>query len=83
MVFDGSFFKVKQIQLGYKLPQKLLSKAGIDKARFYISLDDWFVFTKYPGMDPEASAGSTSAMGMDKGAYPTSKKTVFGINISF
>jgi TonB-linked SusC/RagA family outer membrane protein len=84
MVYDGSFFKVKQIQLGYSLPQKLLKKAFISNLRVYVSLDDFFVFTKYPGFDPEASAGaSISAMGIDKGAYPSSRKTVIGVNLSF
>lgn len=82
-VFDGSFFKIKQIQFGYNLPQRWLKKAAISSLRLYVSLDDWFTFTSYPGMDPEASAGSTSSMGLDKGAYPISKKTLFGVNISF
>ena len=52
-------------------------------ARFYISLDDYFTLTSYPGFDPEASSGSTSAMGMDKGSFPPSKKLVFGVNLAF
>jgi hypothetical protein len=84
MVFDGSFFKIKQIQLGYSLPKAWLQKAFINNLRAYISLDDFFTFTSYPGFDPEASAGAAiSAMGVDKGSYPTSKKIVFGINIEF
>lgn len=82
-IFDASFFKIKQLQIGYRLPSSLLSKLKVDNCRVYTSLDDWFVFTKYPGMDPEASAGSTSALGVDKGAYPIAKKLVFGINLSF
>ncbi|MDR2802563.1 MAG: TonB-dependent receptor, partial [Prevotellaceae bacterium] len=84
MVFDGSFFKVKQIQLGYTLPKAWLQKAFIGNVRAYVSLDDFFTFTSYPGFDPEASAGAAiSAMGVDKGSYPTSKKIVFGVNIEF
>jgi TonB-linked SusC/RagA family outer membrane protein len=83
VIFDGSYFKIKQIQIGYTLPQQLVRKAFISSMRMYVSFDDWFVFTKYPGMDPESSAGSTSAMGVDKGSYPTSKKAVFGINVTF
>lgn len=83
VIFDGSFFKVKQIQLGYSLPQNLIKKVRMNNLRMYVSFEDWFVLTKYPGMDPEASAGSTSAMGIDKGSYPTSKKAVFGINVTF
>lgn len=81
-IFDGSFFKIKQIQIGYSIPQKL-SKGFLSNSRIYLSLDDWFTFTKYPGMDPEASAGSTSALGVDKGSYPISRKAVVGINLTF
>ena len=83
MIYDGSYFKFKQIQLGYTLPKNLLSKAGISHTRLYVSLDDFFTITKYPGFDPEASANSTTGMGVDKGAYPTSKKVVLGLNIEF
>jgi hypothetical protein len=84
-VFDGSFFKIKQIQLGYSVPTKLLSKVKISKLRAYVSLDDWFTFTKYPGLDPEVSAYQSAAngIGVDYGSYPISKKLVFGVNISF
>ena len=81
-VFDGSYFKIKQLQLGYTLPKKFLEKIAINSLRLYVSLDDWFVFTKYPGFDPEVSV-SSSGLGIDYGQYPTIKKTVFGLNISF
>ena len=54
----------------------------IDQLRIYASMDDWFTFTKYPGFDPEI-IGAGASMGVDKGNYPTSKKVVFGVNISF
>ena len=83
MVYDGSYFKIKQIQLGYTLPKKLINKVALSHARVYASLDDFFTFSKYPGFDPEASANATSGMGIDKGSYPTSKKVVLGLNIEF
>ena len=83
MVYDGSYFKIKQIQLGYTLPKNLLKKVAINHARIYASLDDYFTFSSYPGFDPEASANSTTGMGIDKGSYPTSKKIVFGLNVEF
>lgn len=83
MVYDGSYFKIKQIQLGYNLPKPLLKKVAINSLRLYVSLDDFFTFTKYPGFDPEASANATSGMGIDKGAYPMSKKVVMGFNLEF
>ena len=83
MVYSGNYFKFKQIQLGYTLPKNLLSKVGISHARVYGSLDDFFTISSYPGFDPEASANALSGMGIDKGAYPTSKKVVLGFNIEF
>lgn len=83
LVYDGSYFKFKQIQLGYSIPQHLLEKIHISHLRIYASLDDFFTFTKYPGFDPEAAANATAGMGVDKGAYPCSKKVVFGFNIEF
>jgi TonB-linked SusC/RagA family outer membrane protein len=82
VVFDGSFFRIKQIQFGYTLPKPLISKAGINKLRLYCSLDDFFTFSSYPGFDPEVS-GSGSSMGVDKGYYPSSRKVVFGLNLTF
>ena len=84
-VYDASFFKIKQIQLGYTLPRKLVKKIAMSSLRAYVSLDDWFTFTKYPGLDPETShvGSSASGLGVDYGSYPISKKLVFGVNVSF
>ena len=83
-VFDGSFFKIKQIQLGYTLPKQITQKALISDLRFFVSLDDYFTFTKYPGADPEtASLNSSTSRGVDSGSYPTTKKVVFGVNLTF
>ena len=83
MIYDGSYFKIKQIQLGYTLPKSLLGKVGVSHVRVYGSLDDFFTFSGYPGFDPEAATNATTGMGVDKGAYPTSKKVVLGFNIEF
>lgn len=86
-VFDASFFKIKQMQLGYTVPRNILKKVALSSLRAYVSLDDWFTFTKYPGLDPETSAmgssGNGSGLGIDFGSYPISKKLVFGVNVSF
>ena len=83
VVFDGSFFKIKQIQLGYTLPGRFTSKFLVNQLRFYISMDDWITFTKYPGYDPEVTTNAGYALGVDKGSYPISRKLVFGINLTF
>lgn len=83
-IFDGSYFKFKQIQLGYTVPAKYTRKALISDLRFSISLDDYFTITSYPGADPEtASYNSGDSRGMDSGTYPTTKKMVFGVNLTF
>jgi TonB-linked SusC/RagA family outer membrane protein len=82
VVFDGSYAKIKQIQLGYTLPQSFTRKFKVDNLRIYGSLDDWFTFSNYPGFDPEVT-GTGSSLGVDKGSYPTAKKVVFGVNITF
>ena len=83
-LFDGSYFKIKQIQLGYTLPKKFTQKFLVKNLRVYASLDDFFTFSSYPGCDPEtATVGSHNGMGYDAGSYPTSKKVVFGVNITF
>lgn len=82
-VFNGDFFKIKQIQLGYTLPARLTKKVFVERLRLYASLDDWFCFTKYPGLDPEVSASVLGGMGVDYGNYPATRKTVFGLSITF
>jgi len=82
MVFDGSYFKIKQIQLGYSLPKGILKRIAIDNLRIYGSLEDFFTFTNYPGFDPEVT-GVGSSLGVDKGSYPNAKKIVFGLSVTF
>lgn len=81
-VLDGSYFKIKQIQLGYTFPKSLTKKAYIENLRLYASLEDFFTFTSYPGFDPEVT-GVGSALGVDKGSYPNSKKVVLGVSLTF
>lgn len=82
MVEDASYFKIKQIQLGYTFPKSLLSKIRVDNLRVYVSLEDFITFTKYPGFDPEVQL-SGSSLGLDYGSYPNTKKVVLGASISF
>ena len=83
-IFNGAFFKFKQIQLGYTLPRKFTKKFLVNNFRIYASLDDFFTISSYPGCDPEtATTGASNGMGYDAGTYPTMKKVVFGVNITF
>ncbi|WP_346861430.1 TonB-dependent receptor [uncultured Draconibacterium sp.] len=83
MIFDGSFIKIKQIQFGYTLPKTLSDRLKIGKTRVYMSFDDYFIFTKYPGMDPEAASTVNNSIGVDRGFFPISKKVLFGLSLNF
>lgn len=84
MLYDGSYFRINQIQLGYSLPSKWLEKISLSTIRLYASLDDYFTFSNYIGFDPvTASENAGSGGGIDRGTYPSSKKIMFGINVSF
>jgi len=72
-VQNKSFLKIKNIQLGYTIPKALTRKAYIDKFRVYGSLENFFTFTDYIGMDPEIT----------NTVYPTIRQTVVGINLTF
>lgn len=82
-VFSGSYFKIKQIQLGYTVPKSVLRSIAASEMRLYVSMDDFFTFTKYPGTDPEVRPNSTTSMAIDFGGYPVAKSVMFGINLTF
>ena len=73
---DGSFIKIKNITLGYRVPQKLLRKAHMSQLRFYGTVQNPFIFCKddmLKGLDPENTSSD----------FPLYKTFVFGINASF
>ena len=83
-IFKADFFRIKQMQLGYTIPSKITKKAAISNLRLFVSLDDFFLFSKYPGLDPETAAvNSSSGAGLDWGSYPTMQKVLLGVNLTF
>jgi TonB-dependent starch-binding outer membrane protein SusC len=83
MVFDGSYVRIRQLQLGYTLPRNISDKMKVSNARIYFSLDDFFTFTKYPGVDPEGGNNGGNSIGIDRGGYPIPRKALAGISITF
>jgi TonB-linked SusC/RagA family outer membrane protein len=83
MIFDGSFAKIRQLQLGYTLPNSFTNKISVQNVRLYFSLDDYFTFTKYKGLDPEGGNAGGNSIGIDRGVYPTPKKALFGLSFTF
>lgn len=73
-IFDGGYFRMKNITLGYTLPQQWTRYIGIDRTRFYVSASDLFCISDFPdGWDPEMGVSS----------YPITTSVVFGIQVTF
>jgi TonB-linked SusC/RagA family outer membrane protein len=70
---DKSYLRVKNLQIGYKLPSSLTKKLNMEQIRIYSSMENLLTFTKYKGIDPEI--GGTN--------YPTLQQISFGINLNF
>ena len=81
-VHDGSYLRLKNIELGYTIPDFITKKAFISRLRLYVAAENLFTFTKYWGFDPEISSGGTS-LGIDYGVYPQPRTFRVGLNLSF
>lgn len=81
-VYNGSYLRLKNIQLGYTLPQRITSKAFISSLRVYVAAENLLTFTQYHGFDPEISSGGTS-LGIDYGVYPQARVFTVGLNLNF
>lgn len=80
---DGSYVRLKTIQLGYSLPTSLLEKASLQRLRLFVTAENLFTFTSYDGFDPEIAAGDYFNIGVDKGIYPQSRTISVGANLTF
>lgn len=74
---SGSYLRLKNLQIGYTLPEKWLTKAGFHNCRIYLQGSNLFTATKYKGFDPEVNGG------VDNGNYPQSRSFLVGVNISY
>lgn len=93
-ILDASFFRIDQLRLDYTLPLKNV------RMNLFASLENWFLFTKYPGTDPEQALAwnvmelntgdvtytprfTGSYIGVETANYPSTRRTIFGLSISF
>jgi TonB-linked SusC/RagA family outer membrane protein len=81
-VEDGSFLRLKNLQIGYTLPASVTNKANISKARFYISGQNLWTLTNFEGVDPEVG-GNILSFGFTGWNYPQLKTFLLGMNITF
>lgn len=80
---DGSFIKLKNIQIGYTLPASLLNRMGAETFRIYVSGENVLTLTNYTGADPEIGAISSFDIGIDRGIYPHARTFRIGTTITF
>ncbi len=81
---DGSFLKLKTVQLGYTFNPSVINKLKVDNLRIYTQLANLFTLTKYSGLDPELIGGSSSSFGVDYGSYPNNEFSInFGVSLQF
>lgn len=86
---DGSYTRLKNLQVGYSIPKSFLENAHISSVRIYFSGTNLFTFSKYSGLDPEMTVSNNAqgqgdtALGMDWGTYPAAKSYNLGVNITF
>jgi TonB-linked SusC/RagA family outer membrane protein len=80
---DGSFIKLKNLQIGYSLPSKALSRINAKDLRFFFSVENLLTITKYTGADPEIGAMSSFDIGIDRGIYPQARTFRIGTTMTF
>ena len=78
---DGAFARIKNIQLGYTLPQSFTRKFFVDRLRVYVAAENLLTITGYDGLDPELN--NDTANGIDRGYYPQARTFKVGFNINF
>jgi TonB-linked SusC/RagA family outer membrane protein len=81
-VEDGSFLRMKSLQVGYNLPKSLLGKINIENLYIYCQATNLLTITKYSGLDPEYFSSDPETLGLDRGATPTSRQIMFGLRLS-
>jgi TonB-linked SusC/RagA family outer membrane protein len=79
---DGSFLRLRNLQLGYTFDKEVISKVGMSSARVYVQGTNLFTLTQYSGVDPELG-GDDRSFGVDAGNYPVVKQFLFGVNFGF
>ena len=78
---NGTYARIKNIQLGYTLPKMWTSKFFVERLRLFVAAENLFTFTSYKGFDPEINADASN--GIDRGYYPQARTFTVGLNLGF
>lgn len=79
---NGSYLRLRSVQLGYTFPQTWF-KGAIQHARVYINAENLFTITSYSGYSPDVNADNANYRGFDNSIYPTNRTFMLGLNVTF
>ena len=79
---DGSYFRLRNIQIGYTFPNSWF-KGVVQKARIYVNAENLFTITSYTGYTPDVNATNVYSRGFDEFIYPSNRTFMLGLNVTF
>jgi TonB-linked SusC/RagA family outer membrane protein len=83
-VQNGSYLKLRNVELGYTLPKGITDRLQINTLRIHVTVNNAFILSKYKGADPEMGyTAGIQSFGIDRGYYPQARQVLFGVNLSF
>ena len=80
---DAGYLRIRNLELGYQLPESLVRRAYFNNARIFISGQNLLTITKYVGLDPDATGAGILDRGFDNGNWPASRIVTLGLNVDF
>ena len=80
---NGSYFRLRNVELGYSLSENILNNIGFSSTRIYISGQNLFTITKYKGLDPDVTGAGVQLRGWDNGNWPSSRIISVGLQCEF
>ncbi len=81
---DGTYYRLKNVSLGYNIPNSAIERIGVEKLRVYVSGQNLLTITDYTGYNPDVSyRDSNTSLGLDYGSYPNTRSYTLGVNIIF
>ena len=82
---DGSYLRIQNITLGYRLPGTVINRAQMSNLRLFVTVQNLYTFTNYTGYDPEVGSYNNSIrlMNVDAGHYPNPRTYMGGVSVEF
>lgn len=80
---NGSYVRMRNVELGYAFPEALLERTGLGSGRLFLSAQNLFTITKYSGLDPDVTGNGIYERGLDNGNWPSSRVFSLGVQLEF